>query len=69
MLLDVDKLSQVEGGTFFVTTLLIKRVRELVNGSPKQVKTDSSDPIQIAFEELNRGTLLSSEDAEEKVEE
>ncbi|GJQ60547.1 MAG: DNA-directed RNA polymerase subunit omega [Candidatus Scalindua sp. AMX11] len=66
MLLDVDKLSQNEGGTFYVTTLLIKRVRELVNGSPKLVKTDLSDPIQIAFEELNRGKLLP-EDAEEEV--
>ncbi|MDR4505653.1 MAG: DNA-directed RNA polymerase subunit omega [Candidatus Scalindua sp.] len=69
MLLDVDKLSQCEGGTFYVTTLLIRRVRELLNGSPKLVKTDLSDPIQIAFEELSRGKLLPSDAAAEKVEE
>ncbi len=69
MLLDEDKVRQFKGGTFYVTTLLIRRVRELVNGSPKRVKTDLSDPVQIAFEELNRGKLLPSEGAEENVEE
>lgn len=68
MLLDVDKLSHTDGGTFYVTTLLIKRVRELVNGSPKLVTTDLSDPIQIAFEEWNRGKLLPSQGAEVNVE-
>ncbi|MDR4497059.1 MAG: DNA-directed RNA polymerase subunit omega [Candidatus Scalindua sp.] len=67
MLLDVDKLSQSEGGTFYVTTLLIRRVRELVNGSPKLINTDSDDPVEIAFEELNSGKLLqAAKDREEK---
>ena len=67
MLLDVDKLSQIEGGTFYVTTLLIRRVRELVNGSPKLVKTDSNDPVEIVFEELNSGKLFqTAKDREEK---
>jgi DNA-directed RNA polymerase subunit K/omega len=66
MLLDIDKLSQSEYGTFQVTTLLIRRVRELVNGSPKLVNTDSNDPVEIAFEELNRGKLLQSENTEEQ---
>ena len=67
MLLDVDKLSQSEGGTFYVTTLLIRRVRELVNGSPKLINTDSNDPVEIAFQELNSGKLLqAAKDREEK---
>ena len=66
-MLDVDKLSQSEGGTFYVTTLLIRRVRELVNGSPKLIKTDSDDPVGIAFEEFNSGKLLqAAKDREEK---
>jgi len=50
-----------------VTTLLIRRVRELVNGSPKLIDTDSDDPVEIAFEELNSGKLLqAAKEREEK---
>ncbi len=51
-----DKLT--EGlGSFQLTSLLIRRVRELMAGSPALVETDSSEPVQTAFEELASGKL------------
>ncbi len=44
-------------GTFHMTTILIKRVRELIDGAPTLIETDSSDPIKTAFEELASGKL------------
>jgi len=44
-------------GTFLLTTVLIKRVRELINGAPTLIETDSSDPVKAAFEEFASGKL------------
>lgn len=44
-------------GSFHLTSLLIKRVRELMAGSPALVATDSSDPVKTVFEELASGKL------------
>lgn len=44
-------------GTFLMTTILIKRVRELINGAPTLIETDSSDPVKAAFEEFASGKL------------
>ena len=44
-------------GTFQLTSLLIRRARELMAGSPALVETDSSEPVQTAFEELASGKL------------
>jgi DNA-directed RNA polymerase subunit K/omega len=52
----IDKLTK-DLGSFQLTSLLIKRVRELMAGSPALVETDSSDPVQTAFEELASGKL------------
>ncbi len=40
-----------ELGPFQLTSLLIKRARELMHGSPTLLETDSGDPVQTAFEE------------------
>lgn len=48
-------------GTFHVTTILIKRVRELIDGAPALIETDSSDPVKTAFEEFASGKLNITE--------
>ncbi len=51
-------------GPFQLTTLLINRTRELMNGSPALVEADSSEPVQTAFEELTNGKLnITTEEA------
>ncbi len=51
-------------GTFHLTTILIKRVRELIDGAPTLIETDSSDPVKAAFEEFASGKLSIPEDVE-----
>ena len=55
-------------GTFHLTTILIKRVRELMDGAPALIESDSSDPVKTAFEEFASGKLSITEDvvSEEK---
>jgi len=52
------------GGPFAMTSILQKRVRELVQGARPLVETDKTRPIDIALEELlaNRLTLEHVED-------
>ncbi len=50
-------------GQFHLTSLLIKRARELMAGSPALVETDSSEPVQTAFEELASGKLSITDEA------
>jgi len=49
-------------GTFHLTTVLIKRVRELIDGAPALIETDSSDPVKTAFEEFASGKINITED-------
>lgn len=50
-------------GTFQLTSLLIRRARELMSGSPALVETGSGDPVQTAFDELASGKLnITDED-------
>ena len=48
---------------FHLTTLLIRRVRELMDGSPALVETDSNEPVKTAFEELASGKLRITDEA------
>ncbi len=52
-----------ELGTFELTSLLIRRARELMAGSPALVETDLGDPVQTAFEELASGKLNITDEA------
>ena len=52
----IDKVTK-DLGPFRLTSLLIRRVRELMDGSPALVETDSSEPVRTAFEELASGKL------------
>ena len=53
----VMKLAESSGGLFRLAVLLQKRVQELVNGAPKLVKTDESDPINIAMMEVEADAI------------
>ncbi len=57
-----EKLAE-DLGPFQLTSLLIKRARELMAGSPALVETDSSEPVQTAFEELASGKLDITDEA------
>jgi DNA-directed RNA polymerase subunit K/omega len=59
---NLDKPAE-DYGTFHVTTILIKRVRELMGGAPALVESDSSDPVQTAFDEFASGKLNITENA------
>ncbi len=53
---NLDKPAE-DYGTFHVTTILIKRVRELMDGAPALIESDSSDPVKTAFDEFTSGKL------------
>lgn len=61
----IDELEAKVGGRFQLTSLLQKRIRELVAGAPKLVDIRSENPIDIAIEEVRAGKIeLVPEDAE-----
>jgi len=65
--MDFRKIQEAQerfGGPFAMTSILQKRVRELVQGARPLVDTDKTRPIDIALEELlaNRLTLEPSEE-------
>ena len=68
--MDFRKIQEAQerfGGPFAMTTILQKRVRELVQGSRPLIETDKVRPIDIALDELlaNRLTLEQGELPEE----
>jgi len=60
---NLDKPAE-EYGTFHLTTVLIRRARELMDGAPTLTETDSSDPVKAAFDELASGDLNITGDVE-----
>ena len=52
MQFDIETLANKVGGTFKLTVLLHKRVKELKGGMPKYVNIDSKDPLAIACQEI-----------------
>ena len=53
--MDFRKIQEAQerfGGPFAMTSILQKRVRELVQGSRPLIETDKARPIDIALEEL-----------------
>jgi DNA-directed RNA polymerase subunit K/omega len=55
------------GGPFAMTSILQKRVRELVQGARHLVETTKTRPIDIALEELLANKLTLEHDREEGV--
>jgi DNA-directed RNA polymerase subunit omega len=61
----IDELDAKVGGRFRLTSLLQKRIRELVAGAPRLVEIRSDNPIDVAIAEIRAGKIeLVSEDAE-----
>ncbi|MHC4139305.1 MAG: DNA-directed RNA polymerase subunit omega [Planctomycetota bacterium] len=59
---NLDKPAE-DYGTFHLTAILIKRVRELMDGAPALIESDSSDPVKTAFDEFASGKLNITGDA------
>jgi DNA-directed RNA polymerase subunit K/omega len=55
--------SEENYGDFLLTSTLINRVRELMDGAPALIETKSSDYIKIAFQEFANGKISIPEDA------
>ncbi|MCK4436716.1 DNA-directed RNA polymerase subunit omega [bacterium] len=55
--IDMDKLRDKVGSAYKLVILASKRVRELNEGSPKLVETDSKDLTDIALEEIAAGKI------------
>ena len=53
----IDELEQKVGGRFQLTALLQKRVRELIRGASPLIETRETNPIKIAFLEMERGLI------------
>lgn len=61
----IDELDAKVGGRFKLTSLLQKRIRELVAGAPRLVEIRSDNPIDVAIAEIRAGKVeLVAEDAE-----
>ena len=52
-----QRLQQSVQGPFHKTALLQKRVRELIRGGPPLIDTRETNPIKIAFLEMERGLI------------
>ncbi len=61
-----QELVRLVGGSFLLTTLLQKRVRELVRGQKPLYETRERNYIKIAQEELRRGLIELVPDEEEQ---
>ncbi len=61
-----QELVRQVGGSFFLTSLLQKRVRELVRGQKPLYETRERNYIKIAHEELKRGLIELVPDEEEQ---
>ncbi len=53
----VDSLSSKAGGSYLFSSVLIKRVRQLVRGSLSAFHTEGFDPIRVAFDEYGQDKL------------
>ena len=52
-----QRLQQSVQGSFHKTALLQKRVRELIRGASPLIDTRETNPIRIAFLEMERGLI------------
>ena len=63
---DLHELAKRAGGTFHLTTLLIRRARELAGNAQQLIDLDSNDPVEIALEEFARGKISFADEEEKK---
>ena len=55
------------GGPFAMTSILQKRVRELIQGARPLIETDKTRPVDIALEELLANFLTLEHEADSAV--
>jgi DNA-directed RNA polymerase subunit K/omega len=60
----VEKLAKRAGGHYRFSTVLIKRVRQLVKGL-SSFRSEPVDPVRVAFEEYLHGKLQITGETEE----
>jgi len=66
---DATELIEKVGGTFKLTSLIQKRLRELNAGDRPLVNVDTKDPLKIVAEEIRQGKInLIPEDERENLE-
>lgn len=59
---ELDSMSNRAGGPYCLSSILIKRVRQLVKGSLSAFRSEGFDPITVAFGEYRRGLLQASKE-------
>ncbi len=59
----LDEMSREAGGPYRLSSILIKRVRQLVRGSVSAFRTRGFNPVDTAFEEFRRAKLQVAEDS------
>ena len=63
---DMEKLRDKVGGVYKLVILASKRTRELNDGSPKLVETDSKKLTTIALEEIVAGKICYKQKGSKK---
>ncbi|MBI2264726.1 MAG: DNA-directed RNA polymerase subunit omega [Armatimonadetes bacterium] len=56
----VDALLPMVDCKFSLITMVLKRARQINNGAPKLIETDSIKPVTIALEEIAAGKIQLS---------
>lgn len=57
----LDAMAKKAGGPYRLSSILIKRVRQLVKGSLSAFRAEGFDPVSAAFEEYNKELLEVTE--------
>jgi DNA-directed RNA polymerase subunit omega len=64
-----DELVKKVGGRYKLTTMVQKRVAELVKGARPLVPPENKTPLEIAVQEIDEGKIVAEEPPEEEQEE
>lgn len=59
---ELDSMSNRAGGPYRLSSILIKRVRQLVRMSLGAFRSEGFDPITVAFGEYRRNLLQATEE-------
>lgn len=57
----LERLTKIAGGRFHLTSLLQKRLAELVKGSPPMVDLPSNNLFEVAMAEIEEGRVMLAE--------
>jgi len=64
-----EKLVRETGGAFHLSSLLQKRLRELVRGAPRLIQEKGLDDFELGVREVEKGYIKSRPESREIVEE